>query len=93
MSNEQQNTRDAAWRQYLEADTVHVPEDALPFVKGYDAGFRDGAASIDRVEIVREAFETLKARIGQAGDGEFDEDSKYYGETVREEMDKYLADI
>lgn len=59
------NKRDEAWKGYLEADEIHVPEDALPFVKGYDAGFYDGAKDAERLKSLFREILTLRSRHAQ----------------------------
>ena len=85
MSNEQHNEREAAMYAYLDAEREDGNVEPVTF--GYDLGFRDGAASVDRVEVVREAFKDLTLRLGV-----------YYSEgmrmpifTIKGEMDAVLA--
>lgn len=56
-------TREEAWkREVLDKSGSPIPPDAGERF-AFDAGFDAGAASVDRVEVVREAFGKLKRRI------------------------------
>ena len=59
----EQNTREAAMYEYLYAE--RKDENVEPVTFGYDRGFRDGAASVDRVAIVRR-IEDAKQRLQMA---------------------------
>lgn len=63
-NDETENTKkDALLRDWLRdwKDAPSYVERAFGFQAGWNAGFDAGAASVDRVEIVREAFDLFKA--------------------------------
>lgn len=45
-----------------EWNSIHIIQMA------HERGFRDGAASIDRVQVVREAFDEVRGRVGRYAD-------------------------
>lgn len=77
-----------AWMAYADANNVpHDHEDEEPFKWGFNAGA--GAASIDRVAVVREAFERVKEILPSISLGDFEEDDYPKAmDAVIEEMEK-----
>ena len=76
-------TREEAWIQYIKTNPTK-PSDKWAFMQAFDAG----AASVDRVAIVREAFEEAR-RIMRAGWC----NGSMAGNAAEEAMDAVLADM
>ena len=98
----EQNTREAAkrrtiseYRQGKSRGDYFAGDDEgalrVGFASGYDHGLDAGAASVDRAEIVREAFKALKTELGRP-EG-FGEGCEYFGFSVQEAMDAVLAEM
>ena len=77
MKAEEQNTREAAWIQYIKTNPTK-PTDRWAFMQGFDAG----AASVDRAGIVRDVLNVIRRRYNvDLVDAEKDELlSQYKGE-------------